>query len=1017
MLPKDILMDRNFTVALFSRQLCTVSFFSGWLVLFSHIGVLAQRWEASEASFGELRNLAQKGDFETASPLLEQLLIMSWEDEKAKLAAAQQFHSLGKIYVSWGKTKDAIRIYLAGTPLAAESPVLLAEIKEQHGLLLQQLDQYNAAWKLLYDAWKLREDALPPDDPAIAASLENIASYVMARTERINEEHSLSLKRMSREIETERNPETMMDFSYSMYQRSVQKFLTQALEIHRKTSGEKSLASVRTCVLLARYHMNILNYGPHPNGVDWEALETASREVAHDYLRQAREILEATWGAEHKELLPVLRCEAEWYRDSDDHKKFNEILNLGVKIIENQGATPQDALFFYEERGDLLHFYARETKTIADNMLEEDDSAESTEEYAEMRKLSEDLFRLVARNNQTCLEYALKWTEDYYGGSAAQSQFLFQKQKEAAYHLIDSLWQLGNMEEIYSTVENLRAVGLQRALLLSGNDPLAGLPEEAAQKLYERRLLAERQLKALQVELNLLLEERNMPPEEMARRATKLDQAIITAREEVRHAWNAIQGAGSTSRMLEQASHLSVDYPTFQAHLRETKTIVLEYVLFSTETDISQANPVFKKGTDLYETVSWVNNTMPPSVFLLVYGDGYDEPQLFPLEITPEIADELRQLVPDWNIEAGPLRVSVLDHILQNGKDGILEQFNSQEIPPENNVRLYGLLNLAWHLLLPDQDLRHHLTNDVYERVLVIPDGSLSLLPMEAMVVQDASTDPVFFLDCCPPVVYAPSAGIYQHWMAQSRSQARKSQGTLQNILTLGNPDYSWNYQMEERVQTLPVDSPLLNRTIPQGVLKPLLYTSLESNQIVSACEKYPAKTVVQFLEKEATEENLRRHVEKKQLVHIACHGFVDSSAENLFSALAMTPGDTADPRNDGFLTLAEISELNLTDAELTLFSACETSCGAIQLGEGVWSLGRSALVAGSKRVLTSNWTIDDQSTAFCISTFIANLLEADSQGNVNYAKALLEAKRDVRRQPEWNHPLFWAAYVLWGAS
>jgi CHAT domain-containing protein len=83
---------------------------------------------------------------------------------------------------------------------------------------------------------------------------------------------------------------------------------------------------------------------------------------------------------------------------------------------------------------------------------------------------------------------------------------------------------------------------------------------------------------------------------------------------------------------------------------------------------------------------------------------------------------------------------------------------------------------------------------------------------------------------------------------------------------------------------------------------------------------------------------------------------------------LALTPGaEDTNPADDGFLTVAEIYQLDLKECELAILSACDTNCGPQQRGEGVWALSRGFLVAGSRRVVASNWLVDDGAAASLI--------------------------------------------------
>lgn len=168
-----------------------------------------------------------------------------------------------------------------------------------------------------------------------------------------------------------------------------------------------------------------------------------------------------------------------------------------------------------------------------------------------------------------------------------------------------------------------------------------------------------------------------------------------------------------------------------------------------------------------------------------------------------------------------------------------------------------------------------------------------------------------------------------------------------------------------------------------------------------------------------ASEAAVRANVPGRRILHSAYHGLVDQSWGNLFGALALTPGpNPEDPADDGFLTLAEIYQLNLKGCELAILSACDTNVGPEQRGEGVWALSRGFLVAGARRVVASNWLVDDEAAASLVSYFCSILAAAEKAGKTpDYAAALHQAKRWVRQQEKWRSPYYWGAFVLVGSG
>jgi CHAT domain-containing protein len=171
----------------------------------------------------------------------------------------------------------------------------------------------------------------------------------------------------------------------------------------------------------------------------------------------------------------------------------------------------------------------------------------------------------------------------------------------------------------------------------------------------------------------------------------------------------------------------------------------------------------------------------------------------------------------------------------------------------------------------------------------------------------------------------------------------------------------------------------------------------------------------------DATESALRARLADHRYLHLATHGLVAERRADLFSALALTPpgGASPDTRDDGFLQLHEIYDLALDDVQLAVLSACESNVGSRVEGEGVFALSRGFLAAGARRVIASQWAVNDTSTAVLIGAFFETIVADERAGRrVDYAAALREAKRRVRTHPdhpEWAAPYYWAPFVLVG--
>jgi tetratricopeptide (TPR) repeat protein len=151
------------------------------------------------------------------------------------------------------------------------------------------------------------------------------------------------------------------------------------------------------------------------------------------------------------------------------------------------------------------------------------------------------------------------------------------------------------------------------------------------------------------------------------------------------------------------------------------------------------------------------------------------------------------------------------------------------------------------------------------------------------------------------------------------------------------------------------------------------------------------------FIGKHATIEALRDHAGDADVVHLACHAQFRSDNPR-FSALHL---------HDGVLTVDLVERLSLAPATVVL-SGCETGLSDVGSGDDMVGLVRAFLIAGASRVLASLWPVDDAVTA----GFMAHFYTALRSGHTP-AAALGEAQRVVRI--EHPHPLYWAAFTLYG--
>ncbi|MBX2820900.1 MAG: CHAT domain-containing protein [Rhodothermaceae bacterium] len=175
-----------------------------------------------------------------------------------------------------------------------------------------------------------------------------------------------------------------------------------------------------------------------------------------------------------------------------------------------------------------------------------------------------------------------------------------------------------------------------------------------------------------------------------------------------------------------------------------------------------------------------------------------------------------------------------------------------------------------------------------------------------------------------------------------------------------------------------------------------------------SLWDKFLGDRSTTFLNKRASEHRLKSiDLSLYRYLHFATHGVVNKSVPEL-SGIVMAQDTTGG--EDGILHLSEVYNLDL-DADLVVLSACQTGTGKVARGEGLMSLTRGFMYAGTDALLASYWQVADGSTNWLMVSFYDYLLNGQSK-----TTALRNAKLDLMdRYPQFAQPYYWASFVLIG--
>jgi CHAT domain-containing protein/Tfp pilus assembly protein PilF len=173
--------------------------------------------------------------------------------------------------------------------------------------------------------------------------------------------------------------------------------------------------------------------------------------------------------------------------------------------------------------------------------------------------------------------------------------------------------------------------------------------------------------------------------------------------------------------------------------------------------------------------------------------------------------------------------------------------------------------------------------------------------------------------------------------------------------------------------------------------------------------------------------------VEGPSLLHIATHGFFLPRDERPAASALGAPLDEAPAlsrespllrsglafaganlrrsgADDGILTALEASSLDLDGTALVVLSACDSGVGESSRGEGVYGLRRALVIAGAATQVMSLWRVDDEATRDLMIAYYGALRAGEGRG-----EAMRRAQRALLARPEMAHPFFWASFIVSG--
>lgn len=336
---------------------------------------------------------------------------------------------------------------------------------------------------------------------------------------------------------------------------------------------------------------------------------------------------------------------------------------------------------------------------------------------------------------------------------------------------------------------------------------------------------------------------------------------------------------------------------------------------------------------------------------------------------------------------------------------------NELSQPRDPDAHITDLLHISELVLTP---VKVMLANS--QRLIVIPDGVLNGIPLGLL---SKSATNYFPLIMDHEIVLTPSISYF------IQQRAGQYQNNADRIFALADPVYGRRAVPEVHRDETEV---FYTRAVKDfDLFVPLPETRTEVRNIA---KRFPSSHVTLVFGNQASESTVKSNrLDRYRYLHFATHGILGNQIPGIDEPALVLASEPESSGEDGFLTMNEVEQLNLS-CELTVLSACDTGSGKYFTGEGVMGLSRGFLVAGSRSVLVSLWPVASQATVELMDLFYGNLRSGKSKAeSLRLAKLAMmrgyqsqnRAERGIRVTSNSGvvtnivHPFFWAPFVLIG--
>jgi CHAT domain-containing protein len=319
---------------------------------------------------------------------------------------------------------------------------------------------------------------------------------------------------------------------------------------------------------------------------------------------------------------------------------------------------------------------------------------------------------------------------------------------------------------------------------------------------------------------------------------------------------------------------------------------------------------------------------------------------------------------------------------LQDKLNAVLGYSNAETRQLQN---LYELYNMLWAPLQPFI---------AHKRVTIIPDGILYNISFDLLTPERLNS----YTQLATKSLLARHIFSYHYSMLMIGKQQAIVKNYKQNYVAFA-PVFSDDMKAQYLAGT--TDPVMVDYDYLKLLPQPATHKLANHAKDLLGGEVYANTT--------STKSSFLAKAGEYKIVHVGTHAAFDNvHPEN--SGLIFAKNSTS-PDNNNFLSQPDIYNCNI-QSDLLILTACESGRPGYQDGEGMVSLAHAFNYAGSNRILTALWEIDEQSSSHITANFLRNL-----KSGMHTDEALQQAKLCYLQESRGRilAPAYWAGLIMLG--